>query len=60
MQTWDEHVENHERFLRDCLNKKAEVIDEACDRSLDEGYENQMDIDLVARPLVDPPFVLLT
>ena len=44
MQTRDEHVENHERFLRDCLNKKAEVVYEACDHSLDEVCEKQVDI----------------
>jgi hypothetical protein len=46
MQTWGEHVENHERFLRDCLNKKAEVVDKVCDGSLEleEVCEKEMDI----------------
>lgn len=61
MQTWDEHVENHERFLRDCLNKKAEVVDEACDHSLDEVCEKQVDIGpRILRPLVETQFVPLT
>jgi hypothetical protein len=38
MQTWDEHVENHERFLR-ALIKAAEFVDVECELSVDEDLE---------------------